>query len=107
MGDVLNLSPDFIKGALDRALEVLASKGSDYSRGSVDPFVNFKETAAIAGISPAHVALVLCGIKMSRIRHLEGAGKPENESLADSYIDLMCYAVLAYAMRSEEEFNNA
>lgn len=82
---------------------MLHSKGMDYSRGSSDPFVNFKETANIIGIPPSHVALVQCGIKMSRIRHLEeSSDDPVNESLMDSYLDLACYAVLAYAMEMEK-----
>jgi len=103
----MDIRPDYIALALERIKDTLMRKGADYSNGSDDPFVNFKETAAIAGVSPISVALILCGIKMSRIRHLEGAGDPMNESLDDSYLDLACYAILALAMTAEEEFNRA
>lgn len=81
---------------------ILDDKRSDYARGSDDPFVNFKETAQINGLSPEKVALVQCGIKLSRLNHLLDSGQPvRNESIADSFIDLANYAVLAAAMWKE------
>lgn len=82
--------------------EILEDKRSDYARGSEDPFVNFKETAQINGLLPEQVALVQCGIKLSRLNHLLDSDQPvRNESIADSFIDLANYAVLAAAMWQE------
>lgn len=96
-----------ISSALSAIESMVAVKSSDYARGSVDPFVNFKETATITGSTPLKVALTQVGIKMSRISHLEAdSSYVNNESLYDSYLDLACYAVLALAMKvslSEEE----
>ncbi len=91
-----------ISSALSAIESMVAVKSSDYARGSVDAFVNFRETGEIMGVDPKRVALTQAAIKMSRIVHLEdGEGEPNNESLQDSYLDLACYAVLAYAMSLE------
>lgn len=102
-----DIRPDYIGLAMDRIGKMLSCKGADYSNGSDDPFVNFKETGAMMHMPPRAVALVQCGIKMSRIRHLEMSDSVAvNESIDDSYLDLACYAVLALAMLGEEEFNH-
>ena len=103
----MDIRPDYIGLALARMGDMLGAKGEDYSRGSEDPFVNFKETGAITGMPPESIALVQCGIKMSRIMHLEmDRHDPVNESTTDSYLDLACYAALAYAMHIEKMEGN-
>jgi hypothetical protein len=80
---------------LDRMREMHDRKNSDYSRGSENPYSNFEEAAAAAGVTVDEVFAVLMGIKQARIRQLTQSGREVlNEPLADSYLDLAVYAAL-------------
>lgn len=104
--DVEPVPYNFTRTALDDMAIILNEKATDYSANSSDPYVNFKHTAKIVGINPEQVALVLAGVKLSRISQLMNSGaSPINESLHDSFLDLANYATLAYAMHLESMKN--
>lgn len=93
-----------ILDALDELREVLTAKQHDYA--GEDPFDNFRESAALAGIEPDESMLNLVGVKLSRIRNLRRGKDPVNEPLLDSYKDHAGYAIILYAYAKQEAGRN-
>ena len=95
--DTFTSLEDFLKDSeelLTRGLELMKSKAHDYTDNK-DNFWNFKETAAISGVTPAQVALVQVGHKVSRLVQLVGNGKePMNEKIEDTIVDLINYLLI-------------
>jgi len=82
-------------------IEIIKSKGKDY--GSEDILSNFKQVSAAAKAlniditNPTQYALFMGILKVARITNLMNSGKvPNNESLEDSFKDLINYNKLAY-----------
>ena len=74
--------------------EVHDRKNHDYASDS-NPYSNFEEAAAFAGITVDQGFAYLIGIKQARLKELTSKGKePKNESLADTRLDLAVYAAL-------------
>lgn len=70
----------------DGALEVLVKKQNDYGPKNI----------ALAPGGPLNGLRVRMHDKMSRINHLIDSGAtPENESLRDSFLDMLNYSVIA------------
>lgn len=87
------MNPAF-DGILSRMSETHNSKGHDYAEDG-NPYSNFEEAAAFAGVTVDQVFAVMLGIKQARIKQLLKAGKtPNNESLDDSRLDGAVYAAL-------------
>jgi len=80
--------------------EILISKGKDYSNDN-NRLKNFKEASVIANIMSGHNSritetdsiLFMIGNKISRIGNLKNKS-PENETVLDSWIDLLNYVKL-------------
>jgi hypothetical protein len=56
------------------------------------------------GFGPADAALFNVTQKLARLKSLRQNGRmddPQNEAVADTYLDLAVYAVLAFAMARE------
>lgn len=95
-----------IKELDDSLINVLISKGSDYA--TEDVLSNFKRLGAAAkalniDVQSAHgYALFMVLMKLDRINNLVSSGKtPSNESVADSFGDLINYAKLDYCIITE------
>ncbi len=100
----MNSSPHF-QSLLDDMLHLHMRKNHDYAHDN-NPFSNFEEAAAEAGVTVDQVFKVMVGIKNARIRELERSGKdPANESLADSYMDRLMYCALQFAYRRSQASN--
>jgi hypothetical protein len=77
--------------------QILERKSNDYS--DEDALSNFKTVAAITGVDPEIVALVLIGVKVARLGVLLSSGKePANEPVKDTVVDLENYAFLLNAV---------
>ena len=86
---------------LNRCLQLLASKNSDYSE-TQDAFSNFKLAAQIAGISSEQTLLSLLGMKFARLQQLTGKGKqPKHESIEDTLVDIINYTLLLRGILQE------
>lgn len=88
-----------VNDILTRLADLHVAKSHDYAQAD-NPFSNFEEAAASAGVSVDTVFAVMLGIKQARLKELQQAHKaPKHESLDDTRIDLAMYAVLraAYA----------
>jgi hypothetical protein len=87
--------------------EMLLKKSNDYNGTAieVDRLSNFKDVGAVTKTPPAKTALTLISLKVSRLTSLYDKGTPpENESVADSSIDLLCYAMLHHAILNETKY---
>jgi hypothetical protein len=85
-----------------RVKEIHAKKSADYAKGS-NPFSNFEQAAATAGVTVGAVFRTMIAIKLARLAELDQPGKhPLNESVRDSLLDLATYSTL-YASFFEED----
>ncbi len=81
------------------------AKSDDYA--TLDVLSNFKRVSAAAralevdAATPLGYALFMMLMKIDRINNLNGR-TPKNESLKDSFKDLMNYAELAFAIYQED-----
>jgi hypothetical protein len=88
-------------------LNVLKSKGEDYA--TEDVLSNFKQVSSAAKVlnidvgNPTNYALFMCVLKIARLTNLINNNKvPNNESIDDSFIDLIGYSKLAYCNYKDE-----
>ena len=94
---------------LDNELrDIIKSKREDY--GSEDVLSNFKQVSAAAKslnidiTNPTQYALFMGILKVARITNLMNDNKiPNNESLEDSFKDLINYNKLAYCNYKDDE----
>ena len=99
-----------VNPAFDQVLQQMRDlhqrKNHDYA-ADANPFSNFEEAAAFAGTDVDTVFRVMIGIKVARLKELQGKGKtPNNESIEDSQMDLVMYGALqrAYRLGLKTEF---
>lgn len=92
----------------DDLLGILKSKGKDYA--DTDVLSNFKIVSEIVKLAkinaelPEGYAMLMVILKIVRIWNLKKSGKtPENESLLDSYKDLINYCKLSYLCEIENK----
>jgi hypothetical protein len=88
--------------------EILNKKKSDYA--DEDVLSNFKivseivKLAKVDSTKPEGYAMLMVILKIVRIWNLKESGKtPENESLLDSYKDLINYCKLSYLCEIENK----
>lgn len=83
---------------LSQLKELHIRKNQDYSGDSPDPFFNFNVAVDIETLFDSErdkVFATMVGIKIGRISAILNSGKtPNNESLLDSFDDLIMYAAL-------------
>ena len=94
-----------VADTLDQLRQLHAAKSHDYAQDG-NPFSNFEEAAAAAGVSVDTVFAVMMAIKQARLKELQRSGKtPKHESIADTLVDLALYGVLraAYHHAPEDE----
>jgi hypothetical protein len=101
----LNLEDPFEK-AIAAMVAINRAKRADYAN-DMDPFSNFRRTAAMMGIETfgtlESVRFNLAQ-KMARLQALAENGRsPRNESVRDTWLDLAVYAVIGYCVINEEE----
>lgn len=82
--------------------KTILSKGTDYA--NADRLSNFKLAGAIMGISGEQQCLSLIATKVARLGNLLNKKhiNPNNESLKDSALDLICYGILLDMLLSEQ-----
>ena len=88
----------------DDAARIMRQKNHDYTSGSGDPFANFRMAGSL-GVHPAVGICIRTGDKLQRIRTFAERGelKVDNEGLRDACVDVINYAILVYAMLTEDE----
>lgn len=93
---VTNPDPNsYIQSSARLLAETLSSKNEDYRvQGE---FSNFERAAEFAMTDPMTVMMAQLAIKVTRIEGLTSFGKPNHESLKDSFLDLAGYAIIAHA----------
>ena len=84
----------FLESLFAECMQINHAKRHDYALDA-DHFSNFKESAAMAGITVEQAFLQLLGTKMSRLKNLLVTDKtPKNEGVRDTLKDLINYAAL-------------
>lgn len=95
-------SPRFYE-LLEVMAETHSRKNHDYAEQS-DPLSNFKEVAAVTGVSPFTVIQMFLATKQARVKQLT---TKENmvvgESIKDSLLDMAVYSLLGILVLEEEE----
>ena len=81
---------------------VLKLKGEDYAT-ETDVLQNFKTAGANIGISAELQCLSLIATKVARLGNLLSGKTPNNESVADSILDLSNYTDLLYCLVNEKK----
>lgn len=99
---------NLIESLDSRLIEVLKSKGEDYA--TEDVLSNFKQVSSASKVlnidvgDPTNYALFMCILKIARLTNLINNNKtPNNESIDDSFVDLIGYAKLAYCNYKDNE----
>lgn len=85
--------------------KVTLSKRHDYTSG-IDNHENFKRSAELSSWfknEQDKSYVVLIGTKLARLSSLLDTKEPNNESIEDSFIDLINYCSLWAERRTEEE----
>ena len=98
----------FIKDSVNLS----AGKAKDYA-GNEDILANFKRVGKIAKefrfdfTNSTDSPLMMCTLKMDRIINLlKNKKQPTNESVKDSFMDLLNYVLLTYANFVEENIED-
>lgn len=87
------------------ALELSTRKNHDYAgKGGEQPFANFERCAAMGICTTGQGFLVRLTDKLSRLASFEQAGefKVKDESVKDTVLDIVNYAVLYYAQKQSK-----
>jgi hypothetical protein len=81
----------------------MIGKGNDYA--NADRLSNFKLSGAIIGITPEQQCLSLIATKVARLGNLfkKQHINPNNESIKDSTLDLICYGILLDMIITEKQ----
>lgn len=94
--DLRQYNPPYFE-MISNIIKTHLKKAHDYAK-SGDPYSNFRHSAAIAGVDPLTVFLVMIGVKIARLNSLYSEGKePNNESIEDTWLDLANYAIIGAA----------
>lgn len=87
------------------ALELSTRKNHDYAgKGGEQPFANFERCEAMGICTTGQGFLVRITDKLSRLSSFEQAGefKVKDESVKDTVLDIVNYAVLYYAQKQSK-----
>lgn len=92
---------------LKRAEEIHIRKNQDYTTNpEINPYENFDRANAIAIWFPDNFKsfAILIGTKLARLASLlSSKRRPSNESLDDSFLDLVVYCILMYCYWKERQ----
>lgn len=78
---------------------IMDSKAEDYAND--DRLSNFKKVGSMCGTSPEQAILHLIATKVARLSELFAGKTPNNESTADSILDLANYSILLHMAQEE------
>lgn len=96
---------NYVEEILNRSRDIHLKKREDYATNpTADPFENFDRSSEIARWFPVTYSsfAVLIGTKLARLGSLLVTGKaPNNESIDDTFLDLVTYCALFYAYWKE------
>lgn len=97
----LKQQEEHLKMVFEIIKETMIKKGNDYSQEDTDRLSNFKLAGAITGMSGSKQCLSLIATKVARLGALLDNKVPNNESIGDSILDLINYAILLGMLESE------
>lgn len=80
--------------------QTMFRKGNDYA--NEDRLSNFKLAGSIVGLTASQNCLSLIATKVARLGVLLKGSEPNNESIEDSILDLVCYSCLLSMIEREK-----
>jgi len=86
---------------VDEIKHTMFRKGNDYA--NEDRLSNFKLAGNILGLSASQNCLSLIATKVARLGVLIKGNEPNNESIDDSILDLICYSCLLSMIEREKK----
>lgn len=102
---------NYVEEILNRSRDIHLKKREDYATNpTADPFENFDRSNQVALWFPDSYKSfgVLIGTKLARLGSLLVTGRtPNNESIDDTFLDLVTYCALFYAYWKERTMKNA
>lgn len=87
------------------AVALIAKKSADYTGATGDTFANFR-AAEFIGVKAELSVLIRMMDKISRLASFSAKGLLQTDSLKDSIIDIINYAVIYYCMQKEKQCEN-
>lgn len=99
-----DLEENILKPLYQKELEVNRTKGTEYA-GEEDALRNFKELAAILGLSPLHICAVYMYKHFAALMSYARRGHALSEPLESRVVDLRLYAALFLALVREKTLN--
>lgn len=94
--------PDF-DAIIAMAANIMRPKSTDYTKGSKDKLTNFKEGAAMTGLTPRQVLGVYMHKHLSAVYHYINTGAVSSEAIENRIADCINYMLLLYKMVKEVE----
>lgn len=91
---------------IDKAKKLLTRKNHDYTSGQGTRYENFERSAIIASWFKSDIDKSFAnhvGNKIARLATLLDAKEPVNESIEDTFVDLVNYCALWGANRTENK----
>jgi hypothetical protein len=90
----------FHKEITETAFSIMERKNKDYASED-DPYLNFR-AAENFGIHPVKGIVLRTSDKLARISNFVDNGNLQNESVYDSILDIINYAVLMYGLIKQD-----
>lgn len=81
--------------------QTMFKKGNDYA--NEDRLSNFKLAGSIVGLTASQNCLSLIATKVARLGVLLKGTEPNNESIDDSILDMICYSCLLSMIEREKK----
>lgn len=84
-------------------VQIIGTKGNDYTQGEKDRLDNFKQQAAQLGLTPMKVWSVLFNKHVAAVMTYARTGKVASEPIHGRFLDIAVYAILGAALAEESE----
>ena len=91
----------FINDLFKERIEVMKSKGIEYTKGNKDKLANFKEIAQLLGLTPLQVWSVYFFKHIASILNYVREGKVHSEPIRSRFVDAINYLELGLALIEE------
>jgi hypothetical protein len=85
-----------IGATYEKGIEIIAAKNADYADSDANGFLNFEESAILAGGTPEQGFLFRIADKLIRVKNLlrKGEAAVKNETIEDTLLDAINYLAL-------------
>jgi len=93
----------FREAFMVQMMDILDTKGVDYTLDVGDRLSNFRQGAEALGVSPLHVWGVLMNKHYTAVMNYVKRGQVESEPIRGRFLDLANYSILGAALAHERD----